>query len=153
MDKKSFKNQIFKIAQVSAEELGYEIVDIEYQKGNKHDLLSIFIFKKEGIDLDDCTKMSHNIEKNLDNLEILIRPYYLEISSPGLDRPIKTKDDYRRNLENEVEVKLYGPYNGKKEYVGILKDYNEHNVIICVENDNIEIPIKNISSMKQVIKF
>ena len=144
MDKKSFKNQIFKIAQVSAEELGYEIVDIEYQKGNKHDLLSIFIFKKEGIDLDDCTKMSHNIEKNLDNLEILTRPYYLEISSPGLDRPIKTKDDYRRNLENEVEVKLY---------VGILKDYNEHNVIICVENDNIEIPIKNISSMKQVIKF
>lgn len=153
MDKKSFKNQIFKIAQVSAEELGYEIVDIEYQKGNKHDLLSIFIFKKEGIDLDDCTKMSHNIEKNLDNLEILTRPYYLEISSPGLDRPIKTKDDYRRNLENEVEVKLYGPYNGKKEYVGILKDYNEHNVIICVENDIIEIPIKNISSMKQVIKF
>lgn len=153
MDKKSFKNQIFKIAQVSAEELGYEIVDIEYQKGNKHDLLSIFIFKKEGIDLDDCTKMSHNIEKNLDNLEILTRPYYLEISSPGLDRPIKTKDDYRRNLENEVEVKLYGPYNGKKEYVGILKDYNEHNVIICVENGNIEIPIKNISSMKQVIKF
>lgn len=153
MDKKSFKNQIFKIAQVSAEELGYEIVDIEYQKGNKHDLLSIFIFKKEGIDLDDCTKMSHNIEKNLDNLEILTRPYYLEISSPGLDRPIKTKDDYRRNLENEVEVKLYGPYNSKKEYVGILKDYNEHNVIICVKNDNIEIPIKNISSMKQVIKF
>lgn len=153
MEKKSFKNQIFKIAQVSAEELGYEIVDIEYQKGNKHDLLSIFIFKKEGIDLDDCTKMSHNIEKNLDNLEILTRPYYLEISSPGLDRPIKTKDDYRRNLENEVEVKLYGPYNGKKEYVGILKDYNEHNVIFCVENDNIEIPIKNISSMKQVIKF
>ena len=93
MDKKSFKNQIFKIAQVSAEELGYEIVDIEYQKGNKHDLLSIFIFKKEGIDLDDCTKMSHNIEKNLDNLEILTRPYYLEISSPGLDRPIKTKVD------------------------------------------------------------
>ena len=153
MDKKSFKNQIFKIAQVSAEELGYEIVDIEYQKGNKHDLLSIFIFKKEGIDLDDCTKMSHNIEKNLDNLEILTRPYYLVISSPGLDRPIKTKDDYRRNLENEVEVKLYGHYNGKKEYVGILKHYNEHNVVICVESYNTEIPIKNISSMKQVIKF
>lgn len=153
MNHKLIEEKVLTIAQKSAQKLAYEIVDIEYKMGSKHDLLSIFIYKKEGIDLDDCAKMSHEIENELDNLQILSRPYYLEISSPGLDRPLKTKDDYRRNLEKEVEVKLYGPYNGKKEYVGILKDYNEHNVIICVENDNIEIPIKNISSMKQVIKF
>lgn len=61
--------------------------------------------------------MSRSLEKKLDNLEILKNPYYLEISSPGLDRPLKTKDDYRRNIGNEVDVKLYAPIDGKKNLV------------------------------------
>ena len=98
MNKKELRKEIYPLAEEVAEELGYEIVDIEFQNGSKHDLLSIFIYKKEGIDLDDCTEMSRNLEKKLDDLDILKNPYYLEISSPGLDRPLKTKDDYRRNV-------------------------------------------------------
>ncbi|WP_071027379.1 ribosome maturation factor RimP [Peptoniphilus raoultii] len=153
MDKKSLRNKVIEIAEKSAENLGYEIVDVEFTKGNKHDLLSIFIYKKEGIDLDDCTKMSHSIEKDIDSLEILKNPYYLEISSPGLDRPLKTKDDYRRNLENEVDLKLFGSLNDKKEYSGILKAYDEEKITLEVNKGNIDIPIKSISSMKQSIKF
>ena len=85
MNKKELKKEIYPLAEEVAKDLGYEIVDIEFQNGSKHDLLSIFIYKKEGIDLDDCTEMSRNLEKKLDNLEILQNPYYLEISSPGLD--------------------------------------------------------------------
>lgn len=154
MNHKLIEEKVLTIAQKSAQKLAYEIVDIEYKMGSKHDLLSIFIYKKEGIDLDDCTKMSHEIENELDNLQILSRPYYLEISSPGLDRPLKTKDDYRRNLENQVEIKLYGPYEGKKDFIGILKNYDADKIFIESENnEEIIIPIKNISSIKQVIKF
>lgn len=154
MNHKLIEEKVLTIAQKSAQKLAYEIVDIEYKMGNKHDLLSIFIYKKEGIDLDDCAKMSHEIENELDNLQILSRPYYLEISSPGLDRPLKTKDDYRRNLENEVEIKLYGPYEGKKDFIGILKKFDDDKIFIESENnEEIIIPIKNISSIKQVIKF
>lgn len=154
MNHKLIEEKVLTIAQKSAQKLAYEIVDIEYKMGSKHDLLSIFIYKKEGIDLDDCAKMSHEIENELDNLQILSRPYYLEISSPGLDRPLKTKDDYRRNLENEVEIKLYGPYEGKKDFIGILKNYDDDKIFIESENnEEIIIPIKNISSIKQVIKF
>ncbi len=154
MNHKLIEEKVLTIAQKSAQKLAYEIVDIEYKMGSKHDLLSIFIYKKEGIDLDDCAKMSHEIENELDNLQILSRPYYLEISSPGLDRPLKTKDDYRRNLENEVEIKLYGPYEGKKDFIGILKNYDADKIFIESENnEEIIIPIKNISSIKQVIKF
>lgn len=154
MNHKLIEEKVLTIAQKSAQKLAYEIVDIEYKMGSKHDLLSIFIYKKEGIDLDDCAKMSHEIENELDNLQILSRPYYLEISSPGLDRPLKTKDDYRRNLENEVEIKLYGPYEGKKDFIGILKKYDDDKIFIESENnEEIIIPIKNISSIKQVIKF
>ena len=114
MDKKILKEKIWPMAENAARELGYEIVDIEYKVGSKHDLLSIYIYKKEGIDLDDCSKMTRKIDKEIENLDLINKPYYLEISSPGLDRPIKTQDDYRRNLNNLVEAKLYAPLDDKK---------------------------------------
>ncbi|MDU6743095.1 ribosome maturation factor RimP [Peptoniphilus harei] len=153
MNKKELKREIYPLAEEVAEELGYEIVDIEFQNGSKHDLLSIFIYKKEGIDLDDCTEMSRSLEKKLDNLEVLENPYYLEISSPGLDRPLKTKDDYRRNVGNEVDVKLYAPIDGQKEFSFVLDKYDDENIYFMKDEKELAIPIKSISSMKQTIKF
>ena len=153
MNKKELKREIYPLAEEVAEELGYEIVDIEFQNGSKHDLLSIFIYKKEGINLDDCTEMSRSLEKKLDNLEILKNPYYLEISSPGLDRPLKTKDDYRRNVGNEVDVKLYAPIDGQKEFSFVLEKYDDENIYFMKDEEELAIPIKSISSMKQTIKF
>ena len=153
MNKKELKREIYPLAEEVAEELGYEIVDIEFQNGSKHDLLSIFIYKKEGIDLDDCTEMSRSLEKKLNNLEALKNPYYLEISSPGLDRPLKTKDDYRRNVGNEVDVKLYAPIDGQKEFSFVLDKYDDENIYFMKDEKELAIPIKSISSMKQTIKF
>ena len=153
MNKKELRKEIYPLAEEVAEELGYEIVDIEFQNGSKHDLLSIFIYKKEGIDLDDCTEMSRSLEKKLDNLEALKNPYYLEISSPGLDRPLKTKDDYRRNVGNEVDVKLYAPIDGQKEFSFVLDKYDDENIYFVKDEKELAIPIKSISSMKQTIKF
>lgn len=153
MNKKELKREIYPLAEEVAEELGYEIVDIEFQNGSKHDLLSIFIYKKEGIDLDDCTEMSRSLEKKLDNLEALKNPYYLEISSSGLDRPLKTKDDYRRNVGNEVDVKLYAPIDGQKEFSFVLDKYDDENIYFMKDEKELAIPIKSISSMKQTIKF
>jgi len=153
VNKKELKREIYPLAEEVAEELGYEIVDIEFQNGSKHDLLSIFIYKKEGIDLDDCTEMSRSLEKKLDNLEALKNPYYLEISSPGLDRPLKTKDDYRRNVGNEVDVKLYAPIDGQKEFSFVLDKYDDENIYFMKDEKELAIPIKSISSMKQTIKF
>lgn len=153
MNKKELRKEIYPLAEEVAEELGYEIVDIEFQNGSKHDLLSIFIYKKEGIDLDDCTEMSRNLEKKLDDLDILKNPYYLEISSPGLDRPLKTKDDYRRNVGKEIELKLYAPIDGKKEFSFVLDKYDDEFVYCNIDGEELKIPIKSISSMKQTIKF
>lgn len=153
MNKKELRKEFYPLAEEVAEELGYEIVDIEFQNGSKHDLLSIFIYKKEGIDLDDCTEMSRNLEKKLDDLDILKNPYYLEISSPGLDRPLKTKDDYRRNVGKEVDLKLYAPIDGKKEFSFVLDKYDDEFVYCNIDGEELKIPIKSISSMKQTIKF
>ena len=141
------------MAENAARELGYEIVDIEYKVGSKHDLLSIYIYKKEGIDLDDCSKMTRKIDKEIENLDLINKPYYLEISSPGLDRPIKTQDDYRRNLNNLVEAKLYAPLDDKKIYEGNLKDYDGEFVYLENDGNITKLPIKSISHMEQKIVF
>lgn len=146
-------SNIKEIALKHAQEQGYEVVDVDYKIGNKHDLLSIYIFRKEGIDLDDCSNMSKAIEEDLDNMDLLKNPYYLEISSPGLDRPIKTSDDYRRNLNNEVTIKLYTPIDNKKQIEGKLIGYDSEKVQIELEDKTIELPIKSISLMVQTIRF
>lgn len=153
MDKKILKEKIWPMAENAARELGYEIVDIEYKVGSKHDLLSIYIYKKEGIDLEDCSNMTRKIEKEIEDLDLINKPYYLEISSPGLDRPIKTRDDYRRNLDNLVEAKLYAPLDGKKIYEGSLKDYDGEFVYLENDGNIIKLPIKSISHMEQKIVF
>ncbi|WBW50675.1 ribosome maturation factor RimP [Peptoniphilus equinus] len=141
------------IAEPHAANLGYELVDVTFQKGSKHDLLSIFIYKKEGISLDDCADMTHAIEDELNQADVIQGAYYLEVSSPGLDRPLKTQDDYRRNLGNEVTAKLYGPLNGNKVYEGILSDYTTNEVVLRIMDETVRIPIKSIANMVQTIKF
>ena len=150
---KNIKGKVAEVATEICQDLGYELVDVEFKKGAKHNLISIFIYKEEGIGLDDCESVSRKIDEILDKDEDLKDPYYLEVSSPGLDIPIKTKDDYRRNLGKEVEVKLYAPIDGKKQFEGFLTSYDDESVLIKMEDGEMTFKQKDISMMRQVIKF
>lgn len=150
---KNIKGKVAEVATEICQDLGYELVDVEFKKGAKHNLISIFIYKEDGIGLDDCESVSRKIDEILDKDEDLTDPYYLEVSSPGLDRPIKTKDDYRRNLGKEVEVKLYAPIDGKKQFEGFLTSYDDESVLIKMEDGDMTFKQKDISMMRQVIKF
>ena len=150
---KNIKGKVAEVATEICQDLGYELVDVEFKKGAKHNLISIFIYKEDGIGLDDCESVSRKIDEILDKDEDLTDPYYLEVSSPGLDRPIKTKDDYRRNLGKEVEVKLYAPIDGKKQFEGFLTSYDDERVLIKMEDGEMTFKQKDISMMRQVIKF
>lgn len=150
---KNIKGKVAEVATEICQDLGYELVDVEFKKGAKHNLISIFIYKEDGIGLDDCESVSRKIDEILDKDEDLTDPYYLEVSSPGLDRPIKTNDDYRRNLGKEVEVKLYAPIDGKKQFEGFLTSYDDESVLIKMEDGEMTFKQKDISMMRQVIKF
>ena len=150
---KNIKGKVAEVATEICQDLGYELVDVEFKKGAKHNLISIFIYKEDGIGLDDCESVSRKIDEILDKEEDLTDPYYLEVSSPGLDRPIKTKDDYRRNLGKEVEVKLYAPIDRKKQFEGFLTSYDDESVLIKMEDGEMTFKQKDISMMRQVIKF
>lgn len=152
----STKEILSKLNEISirvAEDLGYEIVEVAYKKVTPHSLVSIFIFKEEGISLDDCDTISRAIEEELDKEDLIEESYYLEVSSPGLDRPIKTQDDLRRNKGKLVEAKLFAPIDGNKVYEGVIVSYTKDTVTLEDEDKKIELPLKSISKMSQKIVF
>ncbi len=137
-----------------SEEMGYDLVDVEYVKENDYYFLRVYIDKRGGISLDDCQIVSEKLSTELDRLDPVEEAYFLEVSSPGLDRPLKTDKDYNRNLGEEVELKLYKSFDNRKKLDGVLKGFNEENFEIEMENgDLLAIPREIVSQMKLVIKF
>lgn len=130
--------------------LGYELYDVEYAKEGKDYFLRIFIDKLEGIDLNDCEKVNNSINDLLDEADYIKEQYFLEVSSPGIERILKKDKHLQANMENLVEVKLFKPIEEQKVIQGILKDFNKETLIIESNDKNFEIERKNISVIKTV---
>lgn len=154
MNKKNLIGFLRKIIEPIAEELGYELVDVEFTKENSNNYLRVYIHKPGGVNLDDCQNMSQLLSDELDKSDPISLPYYLEVSSPGLDRPLKNDKDLKRNLNKEVEVRLYEALDGKKIIEGILEDFDDKTINILTESNIItELPRNIIALIKLVIKF
>lgn len=154
MSKKEVLKSVRNICESIATSLNYELVDVEYIKESGSYYLRIYIDKPGGITLDDCQIMSVAVSEKLDENDPIKEAYYLEVSSPGLDRPLKTDKDLKRNLGKDIELNLYKTFNNRKSYEGKLEDYNNEEVIILDEmNNKILIPKELISIIKIAIKF
>lgn len=145
------------------ENIGYDLYDVEYSKEGKNYFLRIFIDKKEGIDLEDCEKVNNTIIEDLDKADYIKEQYFLEVSSPGIERTLRKEKHLSQNIGKEIAIKLFKKdENGKKEYQGILKDFNEQEIIIEQEvQDKSKTTItkeqkinrKNISQIKTVYNW
>lgn len=123
-------------------------------KNGKNYFLRIFIDKPDGIDLNDCEKVNNEITDLLDEADIIKEQYFLEVSSPGIERVLKKDKHLEQNIETEVEVKLFQKdSNGKKNYIGTLKKFDEKNIIIEVEQEELTIERKNISQIKTIYNW
>lgn len=148
MNRQELINKINEI--VIANEM--ELVEVKIQS-KTNPIIEIIIFKKDGVSLDDCTQISRAVESNINLDEYFPNNYNLEVASPGLDRKLTTLDDYRRNLGNKIEIKLYSKVNNQKDYVGTLEDYDEEKIYLKVEDNVLEIETNNIAIMRQYIDF
>jgi ribosome maturation factor RimP len=119
----------------------FELVDVEYVKEASNWYLRIFIDKEGGITIDDCEIVSRAFDSDFEDKDPIKEPYILEVSSPGLDRPLKKDKDFARNIGKKVEVKLYKAIDKQKEFVGILKGFNDDSITLELENGG-EWPIK-----------
>lgn len=135
----------------------FELVDTEYIKEGSEWYLRIFVDRKaqgERITLDDCQRISQIVSDLLDEKDPIKEHYMLEISSPGLDRPLKKERDFEREKGKEVELKLYKPLDGRKEYEGTLIGLSENDTVrIQTENKILEINRKEIAIIRLKVVF
>ncbi len=131
------------------ENLGYSLYDVQYVKEGKDNYLRVFIDKKEGISLEDCEKVNNAITDILDEKNYIKDQYFLEISSPGIERVIRKDKHFKENIGNKVCVKLFKPIEKEKQLIGTLENFDENNVYINCGN-TIQIDRKNISLIKTV---
>ena len=148
------------------ENLGYELYDVIYEKEAKDYYLRIFIDKPEGISLEDCEKVNDAISDLLDEANYIKDQYFLEVSSPGIERLLRKEKHLKQNIGKEITVNLFKPIKienaneneetkskkkkekPKKQIDGILKDFTIKQIILNVENNELTIERKNIANMK-----
>ena len=126
------------------ERMGYELVGIDFRGNPKNSLLRIYIDKPGGVMLDDCTRVSYQVSGVLDVEDPISGRYSLEVSSPGLDRPIFKISDYDRFAGERIKLRLQGPVDGRRKFVGVLRGLRDECVV--VEEDGVEyaVPLTQI---------
>lgn len=120
------------------EENNFELVDVEYVKEGSDFYLRVFADKDGGINIDDCVLISRALEAKLDEADKIKDAYILEVSSPGLTRPLKKDKDFKRSIGKLVEIKLYKQHNGSKEFCGVLESFDDTTITIMNDDDNHE---------------
>lgn len=145
------EDKVEKLVKEKIESLGYDLYDVEYSKEGKNYFLRIFIDDPKGIDLNDCEKVNDGINELLDQADYIKEQYFLEVSSPGIERILRKDKHLEQNIGKEVNIKLFKKdENGKKEYQGILKQYNEEKIEL---EEEITIERKNIAQIKTVYNW
>ncbi|MBN2467022.1 MAG: ribosome maturation factor RimP [Deltaproteobacteria bacterium] len=148
-----FLSTVRDLANPVIEELGLELVDLEYIRGRQGWVLRIVIDKQGGVTLDDCTKVSREIGYVLEIKEVIPTSYNLEVSSPGVERPLKTPPDFERYVGRRVSVRTSGEVEGRKNFKGVLKSIHEGRVYVDVDGKEWEIGLGNIDKAKLVYEI
>ncbi len=144
--------EITQMLEKIAAPMGIEIVEAECN--DKSATLTVYIETQGGVDLDTCEKFHNAIFDPIDELDPSYgEPYTLNVSSPGLDRPFKTYRDFERNLDKEIELKLYAPLKGKKFLQGFLRAFDDNTVTVELEKEEVKIPRNKIAKINKAIKF
>jgi len=144
---------ITELAMPIVEGLNYELVDVEFIKESANWYLRVYIDKPGGISIDDCQAVSEKISEVLDEKDPIEQFYFLEVSSPGLERPLKTERDFIKYKGELVEVKLFQPIDGKKIFEGKLIGLINDMIVINQGGNNIEFEKDKVTKVKRAIKF
>ncbi|HPZ44345.1 MAG TPA: ribosome maturation factor RimP [Bacillota bacterium] len=152
--KRKIAEIVAEIARPVVEEAGLELVDVEYVKEGGHWCLRIFIDKPGGVGIEDCELVSLKIDKLLDEKDPIPQAYSLEVSSPGIDRPLRKPADFNRNKGRRAIIKTYQPINGKKEFSGRLGGVSADSVVLETdESGQLLIPIAQVALAQLDIEF
>jgi len=147
-------NDLWSLIEPVVEGLGYEVVDIEFRPHPKDGLLRIYIDQEQGIQLEDCTAVSRQISAMLDVEDPIPGQFNLEVSSPGLDRPLRKAEDFERFTGEAVKIKLGMPtIEGQRNFTGKLLGLKDNEVLVEVDGETHYLPLGGIEKARLVPKF
>lgn len=151
-----FENLVEEVRQIVEpvlESLGYELVDLEYQRESRGWVLRVFLDREGGVTLEDCADASGEVGAVLEAQDVIPQAYVLEVSSPGLTRPLKKPEDFQKFRNHLVKIKTYQPLEGRKNFKGTLLGLEGENVRLEVEDRVYELPLQKIAKANLEIEF
>ena len=150
----NIEDKVEKLLKNKIEAIGYELYDVLYLKEGKNYILRIVIDNEEGISLEDCEKVNNEITDLLDEADYIKEQYFLEVSSPGIERTLRKDKHFAQNIGNETEVKLFKKdENGNKEYIGTLEKFDTQTITIKTKEQEYIINRKDIAHIKTVYNW
>jgi ribosome maturation factor RimP len=153
MGKGSVTESIEELVTPIVNENHLELVEVEYKKEGKNWFLRIFIDKEGGVTVDDCTRVSRQIEDLIEVEEAVPSSYILEVSSPGLDRPLKKEEDFLRFKGKRAHVTTYTPIHQQKSFKGTIRDFQKDILFLDIDSQHVEIPKDQIAKARLEIEF
>ncbi|MEE9258553.1 MAG: ribosome maturation factor RimP [Nitrospinaceae bacterium] len=153
MGKPSTTQSVTELIEPVLREQNLELVEVKFKKAGKKWFLRVFIDKDTGVGLADCQKASRAIEDLIEVNDAIDAPYVLEVSSPGLDRPLKKERDFLKFKDKRIRVHTYAPVEDRKEFSGTIRDFKDRTLFLEDEGVVVQIPLDNIAQAKLIIEF
>lgn len=141
---KEIVDRVRAIAEPIVSDEGMELEDVEYRRESKGWVLRLYLDKEGGVTLDDCTRISQEVGRSLDVEDFIQIPYTLEVSSPGLSRPLKTERDFMKYRDSLIKVKTLDPIQNRRQFKGRLLGVSENQIEMEVEGGIFQIPLSNV---------
>lgn len=139
------------------EDMNLELVDIEYVKEGKNYFLRLYIDSDTGVDIEECGKVSERLSEKLDEIDPIAHPYFLEVSSPGAERPLKNAADMEKAVGKYINVKTYEPIDDEKQFEGQLAAFDGETVTIEIQvkarKKQIKIPYEKVAKARLAVTF
>nr|WP_274379926.1 ribosome maturation factor RimP [Halalkalibacillus sediminis] len=157
MSKKEVISKTEELVQPIVDEMNLELVDVEFVKEGKNHFLRVYIDKEGGIDIEECGKVSERLSEKLDAEDPVEGAYFLEVSSPGVERKLKTRDDFEKFVGSYIHVKTYEPFDGEKEFYGDLLSFENDEVTLSFQvktrKKEVIIPFEKIAKANIAVSF
>lgn len=135
------------------EALGYECWGLEFISQGRHSLLRVYIDRPEGILIEDCETVSRQVSGVLDVEDPISGEYTLEVSSPGMDRPLFTLEQFARYVGEQVKIRLRIPFERRRNFQGVLRGVEEQDVVVLVDDHEYLLPVDSIDKANIIPRF
>ncbi|TFB23175.1 ribosome maturation factor RimP [Filobacillus milosensis] len=145
------------LVQPIADEMNLELVEVEFVKEGNNHFLRVYVDKEGGIDIEECGKVSERLSEKLDEIDPIEQAYFLEVSSPGVERRLKKRSDFERFIGSHIYVKTYEPIDGEKEFYGDLIQFENDQIILNIKvktrTKEVLIPFEKIAKANIAVTF